>query len=224
MKNVCALIPMYNEEKYAYDTIKALKSIGTIAKIVVIDDGSTDKTWEIISRIDGIERLQHIKNFGKAQSIIDGIKHCNADIYVFVDGDLGNSAKEIKGIINSVLLDECDLCIAKPLKSLGGGFGFLRFFSRFTVKLITGIDFGYPLCGQRAVKREVILNSNVKLYNRYGIEVGMLIGALNCGYRVKLLEIDIVHRFTGKNIAGFVHRSGQFLDIFNVFIKELKRW
>lgn len=224
MKNVCALVPMYNEEKYAYNTIKALKNIDIIAKIIVIDDGSTDKTWKIVSGIDGIERLQHTKNLGKAQSIMNGIQHCNADIYVFVDGDLGHSAKGIKDVIDSVLMDECDLCIAKPMKSQGGGIGFLRFFSRFAVRLITGTDFGYPLCGQRAVKKEVILNKNVRLYNRYGMEVGMLIGALKCGYRVKLVEADITHRFTGKNIAGFVHRLGQFLDIFNVFIQELKRW
>ena len=226
MIKVYALLPMLNEESYAELTIKSLFKISVIDKIIVIDDGSSDKTWDILCKIKGIELIKHHKNMGKAKSIIDAINiYSDGDIYVFIDGDLGESAGKIQPLIDEVLKDNCDLCVARfPMHKNTGGVGFLRFFSRFVIKLITGTDFPCPLSGQRAVKKDAIISKDIKLYKGYGIEVGMLIDAFRNGFRVKFIDISLSHRVTGKSIKDYIHRIKQFIEITYVFIIKVLGW
>lgn len=226
MIKVYALLPMLNEESYAELTIKSLSKLSVIDKIIVIDDGSSDRTWDILCEIKGIELIRHHKNIGKAQSIIDGINsYSDGDIYVLVDGDLGKSADKIQPLIDEVLNDNCDLCVVRfPMHKNSGGIGFLRFFSRFVIKLITGVDFPCPLSGQRAVKKDAIISKSIKLYKGYGIEVGMLIDAFKNGFRVKFIDIPLTHRVTGKNFKDYIHRFKQFMDITYVLIIKVLGW
>jgi glycosyltransferase involved in cell wall biosynthesis len=72
MAKICAIVPMYNEKKCAYETINAIKRIKTVDEIIAVDDGSSESTWDILRSIDGIKRLRHFQNAGKAESIRDG--------------------------------------------------------------------------------------------------------------------------------------------------------
>ena len=221
---VCAIVPLYNEEKYAGITIAALQKIKSITKIIVIDDGSKDNTKYIIKKFNNILIITHYKNKGKGESIKDGIMLYNADIYIFVDGDLGESAQKIEILIDEVANNCCDVCIAMLPDNKGtGGIGFLRMFSKLVVKVMTNTDFPCPLSGVRVLKKEVVQDSNVKVYPRYGIEVGMLIDIINMGYDIKVKSIDISHRFTGRNLSGYLHRLRQFKDIASVFLYKLLR-
>lgn len=225
MKTVYAIVPLYNEEKYASETLLSLLKINTISRIVAVDDGSEDDTWNIISTIEGIDKIRHNKNKGKAESIKEAIKRFDADIYVFVDGDLGSSALKVEPLIREVLDNRNDMCIAKFPESIGGGgLGILKAFSKYAVKKIAGTDFPCPLSGQRAVKKEVILDNRVQIHSGYGIEVGMLIDTLNSGYRVGYIELDLTHRITGKDFKGYTHRLKQLKDVSAVVFKEFMRW
>ncbi len=220
--NVCAIVPLYNEADMAGKTINSLLEINSINKIVAVDDGSTDSTWKIISSIDSIIKLKHQKNMGKAEAIKDAIKICPADIYVFVDGDIGESAVNISHIIDEVLNDNCDMCIAGFHESdLAGGFGLLRSFSKFAVYFFTGRHFPCPLSGQRAVKSKVIHDPRVRLYHGYGLETGMLIDSILAGYSIGLKYVDLNHNVTYRNLKGFMHRAKQFADVASVFVSKL---
>jgi hypothetical protein len=70
----------------------------------------------------------------------------------------------------------------------------------------------------------LIADSRVNLYFRFGIEVGMLIDALMCGYRVKYVSLNLKHNYTGNDAAGCIHRFRQLLNVAAVFIKCKLRW
>lgn len=224
MAKVCAIVPLYNEEERALSTINALKKIKRIDSITAIDDGSVDGTWEVIKSIDGIEVIRHKKNMGKGKSIKDGLEKSPGDIYLLLDGDLCHTAQKLSPLIEEVEKGSCHMCIARMPDSKGGGVGFLKFFSSFGLRLITGIDFPCPLSGQRAVSSQVINDRRIKIYDGFGVEFGMLIGAIKCGYSIKAIELDLEHRVTGKDLRGYIHRIKQFKDVFRVFIAEAMRW
>ena len=52
---------------------------------------------------------------------------------------------------------------------------------------------------------------------RYGMEIGMTVDAVRAGYRVEEVELDLAHRATGRNLAGFAHRGRQLRDFVAVY-------
>ncbi|MDU2198112.1 MAG: glycosyltransferase, partial [Peptostreptococcaceae bacterium] len=127
---ISMIIPAYNEEVKIKDTLESIKGIKEINEIIVVDDGSTDKTTKIASEIksEKIVVLKLDKNRGKGYALNYGLKIAmkNAEIIGFLDADLGSSANDVKKLIDPILNDEADVVIAKfPPAKKKGGLGFV---------------------------------------------------------------------------------------------------
>ena len=93
---VSIIIPAFNEQENIEKTADTIYKIMTDAKIdceiMFVDDGSRDKTWEIISRIAdenlSVRGLKFSRNFGKEGAIFAGLKACIGDAAVVIDCDL----------------------------------------------------------------------------------------------------------------------------------------
>jgi len=103
------LIPAYNEEKSIQELIAAVKKVnlGDIEKeIIVIDDGSKDKTREIVKEIvretENITLIEHKHNLGKGGAIKTGISQATGDIIIIQDADLEYNPEEINFIIKPI--------------------------------------------------------------------------------------------------------------------------
>ena len=91
-KKVSIIIPVYNEEKFVKTLIQQIQNLKIDKKyfsleILVVNDGSTDNTEEILSKIPNIKVLKQI-NLGKGRAVQNGIKNSNADLILIQDGDL----------------------------------------------------------------------------------------------------------------------------------------
>ncbi|QIB26023.1 glycosyltransferase family 2 protein [Caloranaerobacter azorensis] len=220
-KRVIAVIPVYNEADRIHDTVVSLKKISLINKIIVVDDGSNDGTVEKIKDLD-IDIIILDKNYGKGHAIKVAIQAVDFDYLVLVDGDLGFSAIEISKLINPVIENKADFTIARFVNSKKGGFGLVKNLAKFGVYFFTGKMINTSLSGQRVYKKEVI-NDISYIPSNYGIEVAMTIGALNKGYRLLEVDVDMFHRETGRDLSGFIHRGKQFLDILFTLLVLLVR-
>lgn len=221
-KVITAIVPAYNEENRIKNTILALKSIECIQHIYVINDGSTDKTYDEICNIDGINIINQFPNKGKGKALHKGLQLTlkNSDIIVFVDADLEESAKNVKKLIIPILKNEADVTIAKfPPAKRKGGFGLVKKMAREGVFINTGQKIDTALSGQRAFKSEVLkqIDSN---YRGYGIELGMIIDILNKGYNIMEIDVNMYHNETGRDLSGFIHRGKQFWQILVVLISK----
>jgi Glycosyltransferases involved in cell wall biogenesis len=107
-KNVLVAIPTYNEE-IAIGSI-VLKARKHADRVIVIDDGSTDRTAEI-AQLAGATVISHRHNEGKGAGIRDAFKFSKramADILVLIDGDGQHDPEEIPQLIGPILSDEAD--------------------------------------------------------------------------------------------------------------------
>jgi len=120
VKLLTILIPVFNEAEtilLVLNKIKKLDSISSIANIVVIDDGSTDKTNQILlGHIDLFDVLITLeKNKGKGAAIIEGLKNVETEYVLIQDADLEYDPSEIPRLWNLVQNNNMDLLMTSRI-------------------------------------------------------------------------------------------------------------
>lgn len=220
-KKVTVLVPAYNEEEKIKDTITALQNVSNVNEIIAINDGSTDRTAEIIKKTNA--KLVNLKtNRGKGAALNEGLKIARADVISLIDADLGQTASELKKLLESVLRGETDMSIAKfPSPEKKGGFGLVVTLAQFGLKLFTGCRFASPLSGQRVLTRELVEYLG-RFESGFGVEVAMTIQTIRGGFKVKEIPVEMKHRETGRDLAGFKHRGKQFKDVLTVLLGQIR--
>lgn len=225
---VSIIIPAYNEEDKIKDTLENIKNIETINEIIVVDDGSKDKTTELAKTVQSekIKVFKLEKNQGKGFALNYGLDIAmkNANIIGFLDGDLGSSSSEVAKLITPVLNNEADVVIAKfPPAKKKGGLGFVKGLAKESVLQMTGVELDATLSGQRIFKKEVLEKFDEIPFG-YGVEVGMTIDILKHGYKIKEVLVNMTHSETGRDLKGFIHRGKQYYHIKKVLRQKKKEW
>ncbi len=85
---ISVIIPIYNEESTCQEIINKVKKIDLVKEIIVVDDCSTDSTFEIINNIDDINTIKHDKNMGKGAAVRSGLSHVKYHYVITQDADL----------------------------------------------------------------------------------------------------------------------------------------
>ena len=127
---VAVIVPAKDEAARIGATVRAALQIPDVAVVVVVDDGSTDRTAEVASGA-GAEVTRHARNRGKGAAMQTGVAyvahHLAADALLFVDADLQDSALATAALVTPVLQAAADMTIAvlPPQSIAGGGRGFV---------------------------------------------------------------------------------------------------
>ncbi|MDK2984685.1 MAG: hypothetical protein PWQ96_327 [Clostridia bacterium] len=214
---VSVIIPAYNEEIRIGNTLKPLISMDGIDEIVVVDDGSTDKTSNVAASL-GVKVIKMKKNRGKGSALNEAAKIVKGSIIVLLDADLGESVAEVKKIIQPVLERKADIAIAAfPKKNKKSGFGLVKKFAIWVVNKYGKQYLQEPLSGQRAFTREAF--EKVTPFSKgFAVEVITSIRAGKNNLKIVEIPTEFSHRVTTRNLRGFLHRGRQFLHILQALI------
>lgn len=218
---VSVIVPAWNEAERLSETLQALhraRSDGAKeptelqVEIITVDDGSRDSTWEAAWPWSDIVLCLPV-NAGKAAALSAGWKAASGELIVFLDADLGDTASHFPAMLIPLLQGKADFVVAKlPPAVKKGGLGLVKTLARQGVRRLSGYDSGAPLSGQRAMRVDILRKSK-RTYKGFGMEVGMLIDAVNQGYRVIEMEVPFAHRETGRDWKSWLHRGKQFFAI-----------
>ncbi|MEO1255272.1 MAG: glycosyltransferase family 2 protein [Bacteroidota bacterium] len=144
----------------------SLKTENISTEVLVIDDGSTDNSWDIINRSakqdSRIIGLKFNRNYGKSAALQTGFDHADGEVIITMDADMQDSPDEIPGLINMIRNLKLDVVsgwkkkrhdpLSKTLPS--------KFFNRVT-RLVSGIKLHDFNCGLKAYRSDVVKNIHV---------------------------------------------------------------
>ncbi|NMA15401.1 MAG: glycosyltransferase family 2 protein [Clostridia bacterium] len=216
---ISVIIPAYNEANFINDTIQAVRNFPWVEQIIVVDDGSTDGTGEL-AKACGSQVIKHPRNKGKGAAINSAAPFLTGKIIIILDGDLGKSAKECYHLLPPIGEGRADATVAKfPPATIPGGFGLVKGLAAQGVYRLTGQRVLSVLSGQRAMKIQVF-KSLLPFASGFGVEVGATVDMLRQGWRLQEIEINMVHNFSRRDLAGFLHRGKQFYDICRVLANK----
>jgi hypothetical protein len=199
---VTILMAARNEAERIAGTIAALHSGFPGAEILVVDGASQDATAERAEEAGAV--VIRLGRRGKGEALSAGERAASPGPLLLVDAD-------VRGDLRPLAEGDADLAVAAFTRRVGGGFGLAKAVGRALIRMSTGRASREPLSGQRFVS-ERARAAVFPLAPGFGCEVRMTIDALRAGLRVEEVELDLDHRPTGRDPAGFVHRGRQLAD------------
>ena len=173
-------IPCYNEEQTLPQTIadipKDMAGVDCV-ELMVIDDGSTDRTVEIAQELGVHHIVRNKKNMGLARTFRRGLDAClheGADIVVNTDGDNQYSGADIPSLIQPIIDGRADMVIGDRQTSQIAHFSrskkFLQWLGSGVVRKLAGIWVPDTVSGFRAFSREAAIRTNIVSPFSYTIE------------------------------------------------------
>lgn len=165
INKISIIIPVYNEEKTVKEIVRRVNAVefGNIKKeIIVVDDGSTDSSPEIIKKIKGIISIKHKKNMGNGSAIRTGLKSATGDIIAIQDADLELNPSDLVllagPVINNKVLAVSGTRYPKYKNNLENSFFFYNGGRMVTwiANFLYGSDLTDVPCGYKLFKKEAI--------------------------------------------------------------------
>ncbi len=167
---ISVVIPLYNEEESLPELHAWIKKVmdknNFSYEIIFVDDGSTDKSWQIVEKLakefPEIKGLKFQRNYGKSAGLNRGFNLAQGEVIITMDADLQDSPEEIPGLYKMITEDNLDLVsgwkkkrydpLSKtiPTKLYNG-----------TTRLLSGIKLNDMNCGLKAYKKAVVKSVEV---------------------------------------------------------------
>jgi len=216
------IVPLFNEEESLPELCSWIEQVAAsnnlTYEVILVDDGSTDSSWQIIEELASssthIKGIRFQRNYGKSAALNEGFREAKGNVVITMDADLQDSPDEIPGLIQMIRDQNYDLVsgwkkmrhdpISKTIPS--------KFFNWVTTKA-SNIELHDFNCGLKAYKLKVV--KNIEVYGEMHRYIPLI--AKWAGFR-RIGEKVVVHRPRkyGKSKFGLERFVNGFLDLASI--------
>ena len=223
-KDISIIVPLLNEKESLPELVAWIRRVvekeGWTHEIIMIDDGSTDGSWDTIKELSAsdssIHGIRFRRNYGKSAALFHGFKAAEGRVVFTMDADLQDSPDELPEMYRMVTEEDWDVVSGwkqhrqdnKLTKNLPS-----KLYNA-TARWITGIRLHDMNCGLKAYKNEVV--KNIEVYGEMHRYIPYL--AKNAGY-TRITEKPTRHakRKFGKSKFGMNRFVNGFLDLLSLW-------
>ena len=174
---ISCVIPAHNEEASIENTLRAVSGVGdSLYEIIVVDDGSTDKTKDIVRLFPNIKLLVNARNLGKSATVAKGIVESGGDFVLLLDADLtGLNSDSIISLTRPIRDGKADVVISMRENTPGW-------------MNALGVD---CMSGERILSRSVLLENieSLRQLKSFGLEVFLNKVIIQKKLRVKSVKL-----------------------------------
>lgn len=171
------VVPVFNEDVLITEALDKILSTPYQKEIIIIDDGSTDDTLDILLKTDhpDVKVVLHEKNFGKGKAIQTGLNHIRGDIILIQDADLEYDPSEYTILLQPIISGKADVVFGSRFAGHGGNYvtHFWHYvgnrFLTMLSNLFTGMNLTDMETCYKAFTKEALKGIKIK-ENRFGFE------------------------------------------------------
>ena len=221
------VISLYNEEESLRELVewidRALAPHNYTYEIIMVDDGSRDHSWEVITELAGqypqIRAIGFRRNYGKSAALYCGFEAAQGDIVVTMDADLQDNPEEIPEMMRMIREEGYDL-VSGWKKKRYDNVATKNLPSKLynaTARKVTGIKLHDMNCGLKAYRNEVV--KNIEVYGEMHRFIPYL--AKQAGFdRIGEKEVHHQKRKYGKSKFGLNRFIHGFLDLLSIWFLQ----
>ncbi|HYV40122.1 MAG TPA: glycosyltransferase family 2 protein [Gemmataceae bacterium] len=197
------VIPVYNECRTLAEIIRRVRAVPIHKEIIIVDDGSTDGTLDLLHLMRGepdLRLFSHLANRGKGAALKTGFLQARGDIIIVQDADLEYHPTDYPRLIEALLQKDADVVYGSRFlaKSLPGRPFWHTFGNRVLTSMsnmFTGFDLTDMETCYKAFRREIIAAIAPTLkQQRFGIEPELTAKLARGGYRIHEVPISYSRR------------------------------
>ena len=220
--DLSVVVPLYNEVESLPELVewiaRGARENNLSYEIIMIDDGSTDGSWEVVERLaksyPAIRGISFMRNYGKSAALYCGFEKACGDVIVTMDADLQDSPDEIPELRRMILEEGYDLVSGWKRKRYDPiGKRWPSKFFNFTARLMSGIKLHDFNCGLKAYRRKVV--KSIEVYGEMHRYIPIL--AKHAGFkRIGEKVVEHHERKYGKSKFGIERMVKGYLDLISV--------
>jgi len=219
------VVPMFNEEELASDLIQAvhnaLSSYPQPWELIVVDDGSSDGTWQqlnLTAQTVGphIRLIQLLRNFKQTAAMQAGIDAARGDVIVTMDGDLQNDPKDIPALVHQLLSCDKDM-VAGWRRNRQDGLWLRKIPSKLANRLIrnvSGLNFQDLGCSLKAFRASVL--RKIRLYGEMHRFIPAWLATVTSPHRMAEMPVAHFPRTKGQSKYGLSRTFRVLLDLLSI--------
>jgi glycosyltransferase involved in cell wall biosynthesis len=206
MPKIIAAMPAYNEKRYIGTLVLKVKQYAD--EVIVIDDGSTDSTYEI-AKLAGATVFQHEKRKGKGaaiQKILTEARKKAPDVLVLLDADFQHNPDEIPNVIKPIL-EGFDLVIGSREAQANKTPRYRKFGQKaiyYLARVLSGEKLTDSESGFRALSKKAIAEIHLS-ENGFAVETEMITKAANKGLKITEVPISNIYIGDGSTLNPVAH-------------------